>query len=284
MHRIIVILSLVVAVLFATNCRAADTDALMLFCGAALKKPMDDIVTLYQEKTGVRVNVTYAGVGTLFSQILLSKQGDIFVAPSPDIMERAKRKGVVANKSIQNIAYIVPCINTQKGNPRKIRTLKDLTKPGIRVGLGNPEIVYVGALAQEIVTRNLSAVEKDALYTNVVTYGEDFNKLSTLLVLKQVDAIIGFHFLEGWYPDRIGTVKLSPAEVQRIGVAQAAVITYTSNNEAANKFVNWLTSNEVRTIFRKYHYFSAAREAFDWIGATKPVGGEFAVKRTGPGI
>ena len=178
MYRIIVILSLVVAILFATNCKAADTDALMLFCGAALKKPMDDIVALYQEKTGMRVNVTYAGVGTLFSQILLSKQGDIFVAPSPDIMERAKRKGVIASKSIQNIAYIVPCINTQKGNPKKFRTLKDLTKPGIRVGLANPEIVYVGALAQEIITKNLSAVEKDALNTNVVTYVEDFNKLS----------------------------------------------------------------------------------------------------------
>lgn len=279
MYRIIVIFSLVAVILFATNCKAADTDALMLFCGAALKKPMDDIVVLYQEKAGTRISVTYAGVGTLFSQMLLSKQGDIFVAPSPDIMERAKRKGIIANKSIQNIAYIVPCINIQKGNPKKIHTLKDLTKPGIRVGLANPEIVYVGALAQEIITKNLSVVEKDALNANVVTYVEDFNKLSTLLVLKQVDAIIGFHFLEGWYPDRIGTVRLNPDEIQRIGVAQAAVITYTSNNEAANKFVNWLASNEVRTIFRKYHYFSAAREAFDWIGVTKPVGGEFAVKK-----
>lgn len=243
MYRIIMIFSLVGAILFTTNCKAADTDALMLFCGAALKKPMDDIVALYQEKTGTRISVVYAGVGTLFSQMLLSKQGDIFVAPSPDIMERAKRKGVIANKSIQNIAYIVPCINTQKGNPKNIHTLKDLIKPSIRVGLANPEIVYVGALAQEIITKNLSAGEKDALNANVVTYVEDFNKLSTLLVLKQVDAIIGFHFLEGWYPDRIGTVRLNPDEIRRIGVAQAAVITYTSNNEAANKFVNWLASN-----------------------------------------
>ncbi|MEN6617675.1 MAG: extracellular solute-binding protein, partial [Syntrophorhabdus sp.] len=213
MHRIILILSIVMALLFATNCKAAGDDALMLFCGAAFKKPMEDIVKLYQEKTGVKINVTYAGVGTLFSQILLSKQGDVFVVPSPDIMDRAKKKGVVAVDSIKNIAYVVPCINTQKGNPKNIRTLKDFTKPGIRVGLANPEIVYVGAISREIINKNLSATERDSLKNNVVTYVEDFNKLATLIVLKQVDAIIGFHFLEGWYPDKVSTIKLKPNEI-----------------------------------------------------------------------
>jgi len=280
MRRITVMLIVLLAVLFSiTHQPAVAADSLMVFCGAAFKKPMEDIATLYQQKAGGKVDVIYGGVGTLFSQILLSKQGDVFVVPSPDITARAKAKGVIVSGSVKNIAYVAPCINTQKGNPKNIRGLKDLARPGIRVGLANPEIVYIGAIAVEIIEKSLSADEKKALRENIVTYVEDFNKLATLVVLKQVDAVIGMHFLEGWYPDKVATVKFKPGEVQRIGSAQAAVITYTAKKDEAVKFITFLTSDEVQAIFRKYHYFGTTQEAFSWVGAKVPVGGEFTVTK-----
>jgi len=260
---------------FFITSHAASKEPLLIFCGAAFKRPMEDIVKLYRQKTGTEVNVNYGGVGTLFSQILLSKRGDVFVVPSPDIMERAKTKGVIIPDSISDIAYVAPCINTQKGNPKNIQGLKDLAKPGIKVGLANPEIVYIGAIAIEIIEKNLSAEEKNAIRKNVVTYVEDFNKLATLIVLKQVDAIIGFHFLEGWYPDKAGTIKLKTSEVARIGAGQTAVISYTGNRRGADEFILFLSSEEVKAIFRKNHYFGSPDEAFRWIGAKKPIGGEF---------
>ncbi len=281
MRRTIIVLLVVIAILFyaVQNEASAADDPLMVFCGAAFKKPMEDIVTLYRKQTGGEMDVIYGGVGTLFSQILLSKQGDVFVVPSPDIMDRAKKKGVVVTGSIRNIAYIAPCINTQKGNPKNIRGLKDLARPGIRVGLANPEIVYIGAIAVEIIEKNLSADEKKAFRENIVTYIEDFNKLATLIVLKQVDAIIGMHFLEGWYPDKVETVKFRPGEVPRIGSAQAAVINYSARKEEAVKFINFLASGDVQAIFRKYNYFGTTKDAFSWVGGTKPVGGEFVVTK-----
>jgi len=262
------------SVFFMTD-YAIGKEPLLIFCGAAFKRPMEDIVKLYQQKTDTKVDVNYGGVGTLFSQILLSKRGDVFVVPSPDIMERAKTKGVVVPDSIKDIAFVAPCINVQKGNPKNIQTLKDLTKPGIKVGLANPEIVYIGAIAVEIMEKNLSTAEKKAIKENVVTYVEDFNKLATLIVLKQVDAIIGFHFLEGWYPDKVGTIKLKTSEISRIGAGQTAVISYTGNRTEADKFILFLLSEDVKTIFRKYQYFGSTDEAFRWVGARKIIGGEF---------
>lgn len=262
-------------VFFIITHYAIGKEPLLVFCGAAFKRPMEDIVKLYRQKTGTEVNVIYGGVGTLFSQILLSKRGDVFVVPSPDIMERAKTKGVVVPESIKDIAFVAPCINTQKGNPKNIQGLKDLAKPGIKVGLANPEIVYIGAIAIEIIDKNLSAEEKKAIKNNVVTYVEDFNKLATLIVLKQVDAIIGFHFLEGWYPDKVGTIQLKTSEVLRIGAGQAAVISYTGNRAETDKFILFLSSEEVKSIFRKNHYFGSPDEAFRWVGEKKPIGGEF---------
>ncbi|MDD5010312.1 MAG: extracellular solute-binding protein [Syntrophorhabdaceae bacterium] len=262
------------SVFFMTD-YAIGKEPLLIFCGAAFKRPMEDIVKLYQQETDTKVDVNYGGVGTLFSQILLSKRGDVFVVPSPDIMGRAKTKGVVIPDSIKDIAFVAPCINVQKGNPKNIQTLKDLTKPGIKVGLANPEIVYIGAIAVEIMEKNLSTAEKKAIKENVVTYVEDFNKLATLIVLKQVDAIIGFHFLEGWYPDKVGTIKLKTSEISRIGAGQTAVVSYTGNRTEADKFILFLLSEDVKTIFRKYQYFGSTDEAFRWVGARKIIGGEF---------
>jgi molybdate transport system substrate-binding protein len=202
----IIAVSAVLMVGWAVGCFAADN--LQLFCGAGFKKPVEEIVEMFRKKTGITVSAIYAGAPTLFSQILLVKQGDLFIAPSPDMMEKAAQKGLIVPDSVRGMAYVVPCIDVQKGNPKHITGLKDLTKPGVRVATANPELVYVGALTVEIVEKALTNEEKGFFRANIVTYAEDFNKLATFLVLKQVDAVIGFQYMEGWYPDKVETVKL----------------------------------------------------------------------------
>ena len=224
-----------------------------------------------------QIYVTYGAISTVFAQIQLTKRGDVFISSSEDFMEKGKKKGLIVGDSVKNIVYIVPCINVQKGNPKNIRGLKDLTRSDIRVAIENPEIVYIGMLTAEIVDKSLSAQERDTFKRNVVTHAEDFNKLATLLVLKQADAVIGFHFLEGWYPQKIGTVRLTADELQRIGAGQAGIISYSQSRGLAQRFLNYLNSREAMTIFKKYHYFTSPIEAFSWIGAKKPIGGEYVV-------
>ncbi|MGV8123735.1 MAG: extracellular solute-binding protein [Candidatus Xenobiia bacterium LiM19] len=272
---LLLLLFSLLCVFFIVNHFIRKEEPLMIFCGAAFKIPMEDVVAAYRQKTGTRVNVIYGGLGTLISQIVLSRRGDVIVTPSPDIMKRAEKKGVIIAESISNIAFIVPCINTQKGNPRNILLLKDLTRSGVRVGIANPEIVYIGAIAVEIIEKNLSFGEKKAFKKNIVTYAEDFNKLVTLIVLKQVDAIIGLQFTKEWYPDKVEMIRLKEGEIPRIGSVQTAVISCSGKRADAERFIAFLASEDVREIFRKYHYFSSADEAFSWIGAEKPIGGEF---------
>jgi molybdate transport system substrate-binding protein len=274
--RVVVIVCTLWFSFSATACLAADSE-LMLFCGAAFKKPMEEIVEAFQKKESVRVNATYAGTGTLFGQLLLTRQGDVLVAPSPDVFEKAREKGIIIADTVKSFAYVVPCINVQKGNPKNIRELKDLLKPGIKVAIGNPEVVYVGMLSAEIANNVLNESERGLFKKNLVAFAEDFNKLATFLVLRQVDAVIGFHFLEAWYPEKIETVRLKAEEVQRIGSAMGAVISYTKNREQAREFVDFLSSSKAREVFRKYHYFNGPDDAFRWLGAKKPVGGNYVV-------
>jgi molybdate transport system substrate-binding protein len=281
MHKstIFLVIFLILFSSISVKTSAAAPDELMVFCGAAFKLPIEDVVELFQTKTGIKVNTVYAGVGTLFSQMLFTKQGDIFVAPSPDIMEKATTRGMLIKSSVKNLGYMVPCINVIKSNPKQIKTLKDLTRPGLKIAIGNPELVYIGALAVELVEKNLTEEEKNGFRTNIVTFAEDFNKLSTYLVLKQLDAIIGFHYLEGWYPDKVETIKLKPDQIQRIGSGQIGVLNNSNKKELAQKFIDFVTSDDAKKIFHKYKYFGSPDEAFLWIGEKKPIGGEYLIPK-----
>jgi len=277
--KVHVLVLMMIFVLFFPPGGSQAEEKLMIMCGAAFKMPMEEIVAIFAEKTGAEVNVSYAGIGALLSQITLSKRGDIFIAPSPDIMKKADKRGHIVQNSTRNMGYFVPSINVQKGNPKGIKSLKDMARPGIRVALANPEVVYVGVMGAEIVDKRLNLQERSLFRNNIVTYAEDFSKLAALLALKKVDAIIGFSYLNGWYPDKIDTVKLRKDEILRIGVGQAALLNYTENRHLAERFLDFLDTKESRNIFKKYHYFATLEEAGAWIGASKPVGGEYLLPR-----
>jgi molybdate transport system substrate-binding protein len=250
-------------------------EKLMIFCGAAFRLPMEEITAAFSKNTGHEVNVNYAAVPTLLSHLQFGRRGDLLVMPSPDMMENVRDRRLIAPASLRNIGYVVPAINVRKGNPKGIERLKDMARPGIRVALANPELVFAGMLGAEIVDKSLSPKDRDQFRENIVTCPEDLSKLATLLALKHVDAVIGFSCLSGWHPDKIETIKLQAAEVYRIGAGQAALISHSKHSALAERFLDFLLSPESRNIFKKYHYFATVEEAIAWVGAKKPVGGTY---------
>lgn len=141
------------------GCRKHDKqpESLLIFVGAASKPPTEEVIKLYEEKTGMKVEVVFSGSGYALSQMKLSKRGDIYFPGSSDYMEKAKRDGDVFPETEKIIVYLVPAINVQKGNPHNIQSLSDLTRPGLKVCIANPEGVCVGAYAVEILERTFSA-------------------------------------------------------------------------------------------------------------------------------
>lgn len=255
----------------------AGTEEILVFAGAASKPATEEAAKLYEQKTGVKVNITFGGSGFVLSQMALAKKGDIYFPGSSDYMEIAKKKGLVFPETEKNVVYVVPAINVQKGNPKGIRTLNDLTKPGLRVAIANPEGVCLGLYAIEIIEKNLSGDAKANLKKNIVNYTESCEKTATAISLKVVDAIIGWGVFQYWDPDRIETIPLNKKEITRIGYIPIAISKFTTKRASAQAFINFILSDEGRAIFRKYHYFMTPDEAFAWISEKKPVGGEYAI-------
>lgn len=263
--------------MFSAN---ALSEEILVFAGAASKPATEEIAKAFETKTGIKVNVTFGGSGFVLSQMTLAKKGDIYFPGSSDFMEIAKKKGVVFPETERYVVYLVPAINVQKGNPKGIKTLSDLARPGLRVAIANPEGVCVGLYAVEIIEKNFDANKKAALKKNLVNYTESCEKTATAVSLKAVDAVIGWRVFQYWDTERIETVPLKKEQIIRIGYLPIAISKFTKNLSISQKFIDFVLSEEGKKVFRKYHYFMSPDEASQWIGQKKPVGGEYEVPKS----
>lgn len=259
----------------ATSSSAAEK--LLVFAGAASKPPTEEVARLYEEKTGVKVELAFGGSGYVLSQMKLARQGDIYLPGSSDYMEKAKRDGDVFGDTEKVVVYLAPAINVQKGNPHNIQSLHDLKRPGLKVAIANPEGVCVGVYAVEIIEKEFSADEKAAFRRNLVNYTESCEKTATAISLKMADAVIGWRVFEHWDPARIETVRLTKEQIPRIGYIPVAISKFTGNRAASQAFIDFLTGPEGRAVYARHHYFATAGDAAAWIGEMKPVGGEYEV-------
>jgi len=261
----------------ATDAVSQPTDGrtLLMYAGSASKPPTDEAIQQFKQKTGITVEVNYGGSGTVLSQMKLAQAGDLYFPGSSDYMEKAKQDGDVIPTTEARVAYLVPAINVQAGNPKNIKGLADLMRPDVDVAIANPASVCVGLYAVEIIEGAFSDAEKADFRANLLNYTDSCEKTATAVALKQVDAVLGWSVFEAWNPEAIETVSLPANQVPRVGYIPIAVSSYTENQSAAQQFIDFLTGEEGQAIFAKYGYFTTPEQAFEYLGEEKPVGGEY---------
>jgi len=274
--RLILLVFFIIMGIFRETCASSR---LLLLAGAASKPATEEVIQLFQRKYGLPIDSAFGGSGLILAQMKLAKKGDLFFPGSSDFMERAKKEGLVFSETEKIVVYLIPAINVQKGNPKRIYSLKDLTKPGMRVAIANPEFVCVGTYAVEIIEKNLSPAEKEKLKKNLINYTESCEKTANAISLKAVDAVIGWSVFQYWDPQRIETIYLKPEEIPRIGYIPIAISKFTQDKRGAQNFINFLLSPEGKNIFRKYHYLMDLPESRRFTKPDTPVGGDYALPK-----
>ena len=249
----------------------AGNKEIMVFAGAASKPPLDEAAEAFKKQTGIQVYCTYGGSGAVLSQMELSKSGDLYMPGSPDYIVMAERDNIIDPTSTKIIAYLIPVISVQHGNPKNIQSLADLAKPGIKVGIGNPEAVCVGLYAIEILDYNHLLVD---VYKNIITQAASCDATATLISLKSVDAVMGWDVFHYWAPDNIDTVYLKPEQLPRIAYIPAAISTFTKDRASVGAFIDFLASKTGQDIFKKWGYITTEAEAKKYAPAAT-IGGEY---------
>jgi molybdate transport system substrate-binding protein len=274
MGKIQLLMMLVAVILILFGCgqeTGADIDSILVFCGAANKPAMEEIARLFKKETGIRVEMLLGGSGGLLYQIEMSERGDIYIPGSPDYIIIGERKGLLVENSDRFVAYLIPAIITPADNPAGIRSLDDLRRPGVKVGMGNPETVCLGLYGIELLVKNdlLSEVMK-----NVVTMAGSCSRTANLAALGSVDAIIGWRVFHFWNPKRMRYIPISSDKIPRISYIPIAIPVYTHDIALSKRFIDFVLSPVGRSIYHKNGYITSREKALEF-APDASIGGEY---------
>ena len=230
----------------AVTTPAASQGSILVYAGAGLKAPLDEIGPLFTEKTGIAVQYNYGGAGTLVSQMNLTKKGDVFMPGSTTEFKTAKSQGLVNESKL--VAYHVPVIAVQKGNPKNITTLADFARPGLKVALGDANATAIGkASTKMFAALNISA----AVEKNVVSRTPTINELTVIMQTGQADAAV---LTLDQYDAKTMDMITIPLSQNVVLITPIGATTFSKNTDAANQFVSFVASDDGKAIFAKHGF------------------------------
>ena len=224
--------------------------SLMVFAGTAGQPALEVAAAAYQKKTGVKVEISFAGSGTLLTQITQEHIGDLYIPGSDDYAAKAIKKGAIDPGSVKVLAYLVPAILVAKGNPKHVTGLSSLAKPGLRVVIAQKGVACLGDVSEDILAKaGLTA----KVHKNVVSYATTCEETLNTLLMGEADAVIAWDVYARQHPKQAQLVPIDKKYV-RARYIPGAVITWSKNKSAAAAFLAYLTGPSGRYIFKSKGY------------------------------
>ncbi len=243
MGKILKLLLLVVSIILF-SCQDGKKQEITVLAAAGLKPAFERIVSLYkQQHPKVEVNVIYAGSGELLSY-LESGKGDIFIPASDYYMDRALSSGLVVPSTVRVVAYHTPVLVVSKSAQGKVKTIFDLTKERVRVGIGDPKAAAIGKVSVEIFKK---AGIWPEVSKNIVVKTPTVNQLLIYLTTQQIDASLVWKELT----KNLRGVKVIeiPPQYNEIKTVQIAVSKNSKNKKLSEEFENFVLQH--RDIFKE---------------------------------
>ena len=238
----------------AQNRKVFKGKTITVLSGAALMKPVNELINDFKNETGAKVDVHYGGSAEIFGT-LITTGGDIFIPGAYKYTEDAMKKGFILNNTVKNITYHIPVIVVPKGNPKNINNLEDLRKPNIRLAMGDPNACAIGKVAKKILEKNhiLEGVSK-----NTIVKTPTANQLLIYIATNQADAAIIWKDMVTWAKNK-GKIEIIeiPKEKNIIKTIPTAVTTYAKkdgNLEVAKAFNNYISTGKAKEIWEKWGF------------------------------
>lgn len=234
---------LVVLPLGLTACGGSSGPAtLTVFAASSLTEAFGELGRVYEQAhRDVKVRFVFAGSQELVERLRERQAADVLVTADEVTMTSATK--LVGGR--EAVARTTMTIAVTPGNPKRIRGLADLTRPGLRVVLGAPT-VPVGRYARQILTK---------AGLNVRVASEEISARSVLDRVRTGEADAGIVYV----PDMrsAGAAASSvpiPATENVTARYLAAPIKKSGHPEAAGALVGWLTTAEAGKVLNKYGF------------------------------
>ncbi len=233
------------------SCRKAEVptekEELVLLCGNSFVPPAEQLCLEFKAETGIEIVRTVGGSEDLLPLIKVGEKGDIFITHDPYLDYVADANALADHV---HVGFVAPVLAVQKGNPKGIANVEDLNRPGLKVGLTNPEYSTCGEMVFALLDKKGI---KDAVMKNVgnrLTRGH--SDLGNLLKTQTVDAGIMWNGVAHTFGDSVEIVR-TPYEYDEEIRVHIIGLNYSKQAESLKKFIEF-ARNRGPEIFAEHGY------------------------------
>ena len=239
---------------------SSESSRLTVFAASSLADAFQELGDAFErEHPGVEIAFNFAGSSTLRTQLELGARADIFASADTRQMELAQRAGVV-EEAPQVFASNSLVLVTYSGN-QEVRTLQDLSKPGVRLVLALPS-VPAGAYARLSLQKMEASLSFDDAFSGRVLanlVSEEINVRQVLAKVLLGEADAGFVYASDVTGDAARRVRTTPipSEFNVAVLYPAALLRDAQQPALAAAFISFLGSPNAQAILASYGFEGA---------------------------
>ena len=245
-----------------TDASAGKQTELIVFAAASMTETLNEISTLYAKAApNVKLVFNFDSSGTLKTQIQQGADCDLFIsagqrqvdqlditAPATvnteglDFILASSRVNLLENR----VTLVVP-----GGNPKNIKDLSGmaqaLSRGQILLAMGNND-VPVGQYTQSIL-QYFRLDERALASAGRISYGSNVKEVTTQVTEASVDC--GIIYCTDAYSAGLQVVDYATTDMCGRVIYPAAVLKTSKNREAAQAFLNYLSTPAAMAVFEK---------------------------------
>ena len=247
----------------------AEEIELIVFAAASMTETLTEIKDLYEAANpGVKITYNFDSSGTLKTQIQEGAECDLFISAGQKQMnqldstasEEVNTEGLdfVLQGSRINLLENKVVLVVPEGNPKGIESfdqLAELLKNGeVLMAMGNSD-VPVGQYTQKILAW-YELNEDELSSAGKITYGTNVKEVTTQVSEASVDC--GVVYCTDAFSAGLTVVEGATAELCGQVIYPAAVLNVSTHPEAAQSFLDYLTTDEAIAVFEAVGFSPAA--------------------------
>lgn len=210
----------------------------------------DELIPMFEEQNpDITVSGTYDSSGKLQTQIEEGMEADVFMSAATKQMDALTEEGMIEEDSVTDLLENKIVLITSADSQLELSSFEDITKADT-IAIGDPASVPVGQYLEEALT-NLGlwdqVLAKASLGTNVT---------EVLNWVAEGSAQAGIVYAtDAATTDKVKVVAEAPEDsLAEPAIYPVGIVSASENKEAAEKFVEFLKSDEAIQIFEDYGF------------------------------
>ncbi len=229
---------------------AQSNTSLLISAAASLKDILEEIKPLYQQsKPNVNISYNFGSSGALQQQIEQGAPADIFISAAKKQVDALEQKGLLLAGTRNIIAKnrLVLVVPKNSAGITSFYNLKDAKVK--KIAIGEPRSVPAGQYAQQVLEKLKiwNQVKPKLVFAN--------NVRQVLASVETGNAEAGLVYVtDAKISNKVKVVVTADEKYHSAIIYPLAVVKRSKNLVAAKEFSQFLSSDQAKTVFKKYGF------------------------------